>query len=55
MENSHEHLNDVVMNQDSELDASEQVEESLEAAREPEKNLRAKRKRKRKRKKNSFQ
>ena len=38
MENSHEHLNDVVMNQDSELDASEQVEESLEAAKEPEKN-----------------
>ena len=38
MENSHEHLNDVVMNQDSESDASEQVEESLEAAKEPEKN-----------------
>lgn len=37
MENSHEHLNDVVMNQDSDLDASEQVEESLEKANEPEK------------------
>ncbi len=37
MENSHEHLNDVVMNQDSDLDASEQVEESLEQANEPDK------------------
>ncbi len=35
--NSHEHLNDVVMNQDSDLDASEEVEQSLEEAREPEK------------------
>lgn len=37
MENTHEHLNDVVMNQDSNLDASEEVEQSLEEAREPEK------------------
>jgi len=37
MENTHEHLNDVVMNQDSDLDASEEVEQSLEEAREPEK------------------
>ena len=37
MENSHEHLNDVVMNQNSESDASEEVEESLEQANEPEK------------------
>lgn len=37
MENSHEHLNDVVMNQNSELDASEEVEESLEQANESEK------------------
>ena len=37
MENTHEHLNDVVMNQDSNLDASEEVENSLEEAREPEK------------------
>ena len=33
---SHEHLNDVVENQNSELDASEEVEQSLEEAREPE-------------------
>ena len=31
---SHEHLNDVVENQNSELDASEEVEQSLEEARE---------------------
>tara|TARA_R100000664_G_scaffold18085_1_gene27085 strand:- start:887 stop:1759 length:873 start_codon:yes stop_codon:yes gene_type:complete len=37
MENTHEHLNDVVMNQESDLDASEEVEQSLEEAREPEK------------------
>jgi len=37
MENSHEHLNDVVMNQNSESDAYEEVEESLEQASEPEK------------------
>jgi len=37
MENTHEHLNDVVMNQNSDLDASEEVEQSLEEAREPEK------------------
>ena len=37
MENTHEHLNDVVMNQDTDLDASEEVEQSLEEAREPEK------------------
>ena len=37
MENTHEHLNDVVMNQDSDLDASEEVEQSLEEAKEPEK------------------
>ena len=37
MENTHEHLNDVVMNQDSDLDASEEVEQSLEEARESEK------------------
>ena len=35
MENTHEHLNDVVMNQDSDLDASEEVEQSLEEARNP--------------------
>ena len=37
MENTHEHLNDVVMNQESDLDASEEVEQSLEEAKEPEK------------------
>ena len=38
MENSHEHLNDVVMNQDSVESASDEVEQSLEEAKEPEKN-----------------
>ena len=33
--NSHEHLNDVVENQNSDLDASEEVEQSLEEARNP--------------------
>tara|TARA_R110001599_G_scaffold645_4_gene2999 strand:- start:1285 stop:2151 length:867 start_codon:yes stop_codon:yes gene_type:complete len=36
--NSHEHLNDVVSNQDSSESAVEEVEQSLEAAHEPEKN-----------------
>ena len=36
--NSHEHLNDVVSNQDSTESAAEEVEQSLEAAQEPEKN-----------------
>ena len=36
--NSHEHLNDVVANQDSQESAAEEVEQSLEAAQEPEKN-----------------
>ena len=36
--NSHEHLNDVVSNQDSSESAAEEVEQSLEAAQEPEKN-----------------
>ena len=36
--NSHEHLNDVVSNQDSVESAAEEVEQSLEAAQEPEKN-----------------
>ena len=36
--NSHEHLNDVVSNQDSTESAAEEVEQSLEAAQEPEQN-----------------
>ena len=36
--NSHEHLNNVVSNQDSTESAAEEVEQSLEAAQEPEKN-----------------
>jgi hypothetical protein len=35
--NNHEHLNDVVMNQDSTESAAEEVEQSLEVAKEPEK------------------
>ena len=33
--NSHEHLNDVVENQNSEVDAAEEVEQSLDEARNP--------------------
>ena len=33
--NSHEHLNDVVENQNSEVDAAEEVEQSLEQASSP--------------------
>jgi len=36
--NNHEHLNDVVSNQDSSESAAEEVESSLEAAQEPERN-----------------